>query len=150
MVAKVTHAHLLCMYTSEKNDAMLSFFLHYIRKRKRCICYWDFISDTCGWEVKLMLFNAMVTKVLLSGVEVWGRTISLNAWNEIEKIQKMFSRRQLGVKCTTSYQVVLLETGVQPIEQLALQSGDRPAKELKEVKTRMWKGDYIRESTNIK
>ena len=36
------------------------------------------------------------------GVEVWGDTISLNAWNEIEKIQKMFLRRQLGVKCTTS------------------------------------------------
>ena len=27
-------------------------------------------SDTCGWEVKLMLFNAMVTQVLLYGVEV--------------------------------------------------------------------------------
>ena len=36
-------------------------------------------SDACGWEVKLMLFNAMVTQVLLYGVEVWGGTISLNA-----------------------------------------------------------------------
>ena len=27
---------------------------------------------------------------------------------------------------------------------------DRPTKELKEVKTKMWKGYYIRESTNIK
>ena len=55
-------------------------------------------SDTHGWDVKLMLFNAMVTLVLLYGVEVWGDTISLNAWNEIEKIQNMFSRRQLGGK----------------------------------------------------
>ena len=61
-----------------------------------------------------MLFNAMVTQVLLYGVEVWGGTISLNAWNEIEKIQKMFLRRQLGVKCTTSYQVMLLEQVFDP------------------------------------
>ena len=44
-------------------------------------------SDTCGWEVKLLLFNAMITQLLLYGVEVWGDTISLDAWNEIEKIQ---------------------------------------------------------------
>ena len=68
-----------------------------------------------------MLFNVMVTQVLLYGVEVLGDTISLNAWNEIEKIQKMFLRRQLGVKCTTSYQVMLLKIGVRPIELLTLQ-----------------------------
>ena len=72
-------------------------------------------SDTHGWEVKLMLFNAMITQVLL-----YGGTISLNAWDEIEKIQKMFLRKQLGVKSRTSYQVMLLEKGVQPIEILAL------------------------------
>ena len=43
-------------------------------------------SDTHGWEVKLMLFNAMITQVLFYRVEVQGGTISLNAWNEIEKI----------------------------------------------------------------
>ena len=36
-------------------------------------------SYTRGWEVKLMLFNAMVTQVLLYGVEVLGGTISCNA-----------------------------------------------------------------------
>ena len=53
---------------------------------------------------ELMLFNAMVTQVLLYGVQVWEESISLKAWNEIEKIQKMFLRRELGVK-STSYQV---------------------------------------------
>ena len=53
-------------------------------------------------KVTLMLFNAMVTQVLLYGVEVWGDTIT---WNEIEKIQKMFLRRQLGVKCIASYRL---------------------------------------------
>ena len=67
-------------------------------------------SDTHGWEVKLVLFNAMVTQVLLYGVEVWGDTISLNAWNEIVKVQNMFLRRQLGEKSTTSYQVMLMKT----------------------------------------
>ena len=62
-------------------------------------------SDTHGWEVRSMLFNAMVAQVLLYGVEVWGGTIPLNALNEIEKIQKMFLRRQLGVKSTTPNQV---------------------------------------------
>ena len=40
-------------------------------------------SNTQGWEVRLMLFNAM--QVLLYRVEVWGGTISLRAWNEIDK-----------------------------------------------------------------
>ena len=42
-----------------------------------------------------MLFNVMVPLVLIYRVEVWGGVIPLNAWNEIEKIQKMFSRRQV-------------------------------------------------------
>ena len=47
-----------------------------------------------------MLLNVMVTQIGLYGVEVWGGTVSLNAWNE------MFLRRQLGVKCTTSWEEV--------------------------------------------
>ena len=70
---------------------------------------------------KWNLFKTMVTHILLYGVEVWGSTISLNAWNEIEKIQKMFLRRQLGVKATTFYEVKLSETTVWPIKIVALQ-----------------------------
>ena len=70
-------------------------------------------SDTHGWEVRQMLFNVMVTQVLLYEVEVWGAAISLNTWNEIEKIQKM-------LESTTSYQVMLFETVVRPIEILTL------------------------------
>ena len=33
-----------------------------------------------------MLFNGMVTQVLVYGVKVWGGTISLNPWNEIKEI----------------------------------------------------------------
>ena len=59
--------------------------------------------------------------MLLYGVEVWGGTTSFNARGDIEKIQKIFLRRQLGIKSTTSYQVMPLETSVQPIEILVLQ-----------------------------
>ena len=58
-------------------------------------------------------------QVLLYEVEVQGGTIPSNAWNEIKKIQKMFSRRQLGDKFTT-YQVMVLETSVWRIETMAL------------------------------
>ena len=61
------------------------------------------------------------SSIALWSRSIWGGTISLNAWNEIEKIHKMFLRRQLGVKCTISSQVMLVETGVRPIELLALQ-----------------------------
>ena len=55
------------------------------------------------------------------GVELGGDIISLSAWNEIEKFKKVLSHRQLGVKSSTSYLVMLLESGAQPIEVLALQ-----------------------------
>ena len=41
---------------------------------------------TYGWEIELMLYSAIVTQVLLYGVEVWGGVVSLNAWKEIKKI----------------------------------------------------------------
>ena len=70
---------------------------------------------------------------MLYGVEVWGNTISLNAWNEIEKIQKMFLRRQLGVKSTTTYQVMILETNVLTIEILMLQRAYRYITKVKNI-----------------
>ena len=76
---------------------------------------------TRGWELRLMLVNALAVQVLLHGVELQGSTLSLSAWNEIETIQKMFLHRQLGVKSSTSYPIMLLETSGQPIEVLAMQ-----------------------------
>ena len=67
-----------------------------------------------------MLFNALVTQVLLYGVKVWDGTIPFNAWNEIKKIQKMSLRKQLGVKSTLTCKVMLLETSMRPMEMLAL------------------------------
>ena len=85
----------------------------FITLRKKCETS---MIDAFSFSIfmELMLFNAMVMQVLLNGVEVWGCTIPLNAWNEIEKIQNMFLRRQLGVKSTTSYQVMVSERNVRP------------------------------------
>ena len=48
-------------------------------------------SDTRAYEARLMLFNAMVVQVLLYGMELWAGIISLSAWNEIDKIQKIIN-----------------------------------------------------------
>lgn len=72
------------------------------------------------WEIKAMVFETCVVQTLLYGVEVWGASISAHTWNETEKIQKKFLCRHLGVKKTTPYSVLLLETGRMPIEMKAL------------------------------
>ena len=50
--------------------------------------------------------------VLLYGV--------VEAWNEIEKIQKLLLRRLLGLQSSISYDVMLLEICAQPIKVLAI------------------------------
>ena len=72
------------------------------------------------WEIKAIIFDTCVVQTLLYGVEVWGASISAHTWNEIEKIQKKFLCRHLGVKKTTPYSVLLLETGNMPLEMQAL------------------------------
>ncbi|MCO5610249.1 hypothetical protein L7F22_064485 [Adiantum nelumboides] len=58
--------------------------------------------------------------IIVGSLEIWGASISAHVWNEIEKIQKKFLCRHLGVKKTTPYSVLLLETGKRPIEMKAL------------------------------
>ena len=77
-------------------------------------------SDTQGWEMRLMLFNALVDQVFLHKVVLWGGAISLGAWNEIKNIQILFLHRQLRAKSSTSYLIMLLEIGGKPIEVIAM------------------------------
>lgn len=72
------------------------------------------------WEIKAIVFDACVVQAILYGVEIWGASISAHTWNEIEKIQKKFLCRHMGVKKTTPYSVLLLETGKRPLEMKAL------------------------------
>ena len=58
-----------------------------------------------------MLFNVMITQVLFNGK--CGEELSLLMHgNEIEKIQTIFLSRQLGVKSTPRFKVMLLKTNV--------------------------------------
>lgn len=54
--------------------------------------------------------------MVLYGVEVWGGSISPSTWNDIEKRQKAFLRRHLGVKVTMPYSILLLEKGSKSID----------------------------------
>ena len=77
-------------------------------------------TDTKCWKIRCILFDAYVLQTILYGVEVWGGSISLSTWNDIEKLQKAFIRRHLGIKSTTPYVLMLLETGRRPIEIYAM------------------------------
>ena len=65
-----------------------------------------------------MLFNPMVVKCCFME---WGTAISFSMWNETEKIQELLLWRQMGIKSSTYYHLLRLETGGQPIEVLAIQ-----------------------------
>ena len=65
--------------------------------------------NTLVWEVRLMLLNVMVVQELLYGVEVLGDPMSLNAWNETNKIQKLLFHRNLGVKSLIVSPIMFLE-----------------------------------------
>ena len=72
------------------------------------------------WVLKKYSF-ALVTPVLLYGVEVWGGSISKSTWKEFEKVQKRFLSNFLQVKAKTPYILLLLESGSLPIEVMAME-----------------------------
>jgi hypothetical protein len=45
-----------------------------------------------------LLFETLVTHVILYGCEVWGCSISRESWRKIEKIQKNFITYNLKIK----------------------------------------------------
>ena len=51
---------------------------------------------------------------------MWGGSISLKGWDEIEKLQKSFIRHYMAVKTTTPYSILLMEAGCLPIEYKGL------------------------------
>ncbi|RYA84422.1 hypothetical protein DD594_26220 [Enterobacter cloacae complex sp. 4DZ1-17B1] len=73
------------------------------------------------WVLNKYLFDALVTPVLLYGVEVWGRSISKSTWKELENVQKRFLTNFLQVKTQTPYMLLLLESGSLPIEVMDME-----------------------------
>ena len=72
------------------------------------------------WDKKNLLFETLVTPVILYGCEVWVCNISRESWREIEQIQKRFITYNLKIKNSTPYPILLIEVGLSPIKILAM------------------------------
>ena len=68
----------------------------------------------------MILFESLVTHVILYRCDVWGRSISRKSWRKIEQIQKHFIMYNLKIKSNTPYPILLIEAGLSPIECLAV------------------------------
>jgi hypothetical protein len=71
-------------------------------------------------DKKKLIFETLVTPVIIYGCEVWGCSISRESWRKIEKIQKNFIIYNLKIKGNTPYPILLVETSLSPIESMAM------------------------------
>jgi hypothetical protein len=76
--------------------------------------------DLWLWDKKKLLFETLITLVILYGCEVWGCNISRESWRKIEKIQKCFITYNLKIKGNTPYPILLIEVSLSPIESMAM------------------------------
>ena len=85
-------------------------------------CYYR-LENNCNsmniWTLskKKILFETLVTCLLLYGCEVWGYNISRESWSNIEFIQMLFINYNLNIKGNTPYPFLLIEVGLCPIER---------------------------------
>ena len=73
-------------------------------------------KDIHNWKIRCILFEAYVMQTMLYEVELWGGSISVSTKDEIEKLQKSFTRRYVGLRVTTPYSILLIKVGCLPIE----------------------------------
>ena len=72
------------------------------------------------WDKKKLLFETLVTHVILYGCEVWGCSISRESWRNIKQIHNRFITYNLKIKSNTPYLILLIEVGISPIKSLAM------------------------------
>jgi hypothetical protein len=77
-------------------------------------------TDLWSWDKKKLLFEILVTPVILYGCEVWGCSISRESLRKIEQIQKNFITYNLKIKGNMLYPILLLETSLSPIERTTM------------------------------
>ena len=80
-------------------------------------CKW---GDLWSWDKNKLLFETLVTPVILYGCEVWGCSISCESSRKIEQIQKSFITYNLKIKGNMPYPILLLETNISPIESMTM------------------------------
>jgi hypothetical protein len=76
--------------------------------------------DLWLWDKKKLLFETLITYVILYGCEDWGYNISRESWREIKQIKKCFITYNLKIKGNTHYPILLIETRLSPIESMVM------------------------------
>lgn len=70
----------------------------------------------------LKFLQACIIPVLTYAVEVWGPGCPVTGWEKLEPLQNRFLKRKLKVPNYTSTAILLAETGLYPLEIIALKS----------------------------
>jgi hypothetical protein len=73
------------------------------------------LADLWLWDKKNLIFETLVTPVILYGCELWGSNISREYWGNIEHIQNNFVTYNLKIKGNTSYPILLIEVSLSSI-----------------------------------
>jgi hypothetical protein len=107
------HHKLNCNYSIEKR--IIGEWKAYYGLENNCKS-----ADLWSWYKKKLLFETLVTPVILYECEVWGYSIFRECWRKIEKIQNNFITCNLKIKGNMPYPILLIETSLSPIESMAM------------------------------
>jgi len=70
-------------------------------------------------DKKKIIFETLVTPIILYVCEFWGCNIFRESWRKMEEIQKFFITYDIKIKRNTPYSI-LIETNPSPIESIAM------------------------------
>jgi hypothetical protein len=118
-----------CLHTSIVELIFITSSIETIALRKSINGGWKAyfgLENTCKltyfwlWDKKNLLFETLVTLVILYGCEVWGCSISRESWRKIEKIQKNFITCHLKIKGNTPYHILLIKSMLSLVQSIAM------------------------------
>ncbi|KAL3683246.1 hypothetical protein R1sor_001268 [Riccia sorocarpa] len=89
-------------------------------------------AGVMDWSLRKKLFVTIVRTTILYGSHAWGPALSRSGWAEIERIQKLFLQRELGVRTQIPHVLLLAEVGWVPMEVEALYSAIHYQSKIKE------------------
>ena len=77
-------------------------------------------AELWDWKTTLTLFGLLVILVILYDCELWSSNTTEMQWKQIEKILKRLITYKFKIKSVDPYAILLSETGVVPIEAIAM------------------------------
>lgn len=72
------------------------------------------------WKTKKMLFDLLVTSVVLYRCEIWGSSMPDQKWRQVKRIQKHFIINNLKVKTNVPYKILLAKGDSFPLKAVAM------------------------------